>query len=90
MPGKTSDLLLAVECRKRDDMTLIIKQQQKKTITDYNGTLSNLYSYIDVLEISISTKHFLAYITMIIKTVCTHSIAKKKNNILRHKKILGI
>ncbi len=45
MPGKTSDLLLAVECRKRDDMTLIIKQQQQKTITDYNGTLSNLYSY---------------------------------------------
>ncbi len=30
MPGKTSDLLLAVECRKKDDMTLIMKQQQQK------------------------------------------------------------
>ena len=57
MPGKTSDLLLAVECRKRDDMTLIIKQQQQKKITDIM-VHSLIYLPIDVLEFSISTQHF--------------------------------
>ncbi len=67
--------LLNVE--REDDMTLIIKEQQQKTITDIM-VHSLIYLPIDGLEFSFSTKHFLAYITMIIKTVCTHSIVKKK------------